>query len=127
MAKINLQFNYLQSGIKMDNSQKIRSVKLIHTMIWIFMVTVIFYVLYSGIYNEVTIFTWIGIGIVVLEGVVLLTFEMSCPLTILARKYSDSQKDNFDIYLPNWIARYNKEIFTTVFVFGLITVLLRVI
>ena len=96
-------------------------------MIWIFMVTVIFYVLYSGIYNEVTIFTWIGIGIVVLEGVVLLTFKMSCPLTILARKYSDSQKDNFDIYLPNWIARYNKEIFTTVFVFGLITVLLRVI
>jgi len=127
MAKNNLQFNHLQSGIKMDNSQKIRSVKLIHTMIWIFMVTVIFYVLYSGIYNEVTIFTWIGIGIVVLEGVVLLTFKMSCPLTILARKYSDSQKDNFDIYLPNWIARYNKEIFTTVFVFGLITVLLRVI
>lgn len=96
-------------------------------MIWIFMVAVIFYVLYSGIYNEVTVFTWIGIGIIVLEGVVLLTFKMSCPLTILARKYSNSQKDNFDIYLPNWIARYNKEIFTTIFVFGLITVLLRVI
>jgi hypothetical protein len=28
------------------------------------------------------------------------------------RKYSDSPKDNFDIYLPNWLARYSKLIYS---------------
>lgn len=106
---------------------QLKIIKTIHTLIWTFMVAVIFYVLYSGLYNDVNIFTWISIGIVVLEGVVLLAFKMSCPLTILARRYSNSTKDNFDIYLPNWMARYNKQIFTTLFILGLITVLIRVI
>lgn len=106
---------------------KLIVLKTAHTLIWTFMVATIFYVLYSGIYNDVTIFTWIAVGIVILEGVVLLAFKMSCPLTIMARKYSDSTKDNFDIYLPNWIARYNKQIFTTIFVLGLVTVLFRII
>ncbi len=50
---------------------------------------------------------------------------MRCPLTYVARRYSDSTKDNFDIYLPNWMAKYNKQIFTTIFVIGLILVVYR--
>ena len=34
----------------------------------------------------------------------------------MARKYSDSTKANFDIYLPEWLAKYNKEIYTTIVV-----------
>jgi hypothetical protein len=109
----------------MNNSQQLRTIKLVHSLIWIFMVTVIFYVVYSGIFNAVNLYTWISIAIVLLEGLVLLFFKMSCPLTILARKYSDSTKDNFDIYLPNRIARYNKQIFTSIFIFGVILVISR--
>lgn len=69
--------------------------------------------------------TWIGIGLIVGEGIVLLVFKMFCPLTIMARKYSDSEKDNFDIFLPNWLAKYNKLIFTTLYIIGLIIVLIR--
>lgn len=54
-----------------------------------------------------------------IEGAVLGLFKGKCPLTVWARQYSDSQKDNFDIYLPEWLARYNKLIFTTVFVVAL--------
>ena len=99
--------------------------KLLHTLIWVFFVTVIFYVLYCGITGRITPLTWVAIGLVVFEGLVLLIFRMRCPLTYVARRYSDSQKDNFDIYLPNWIAKYNKQIFTTIFVVGLILVLYR--
>lgn len=91
------------------------------------MVSVIFYVLYSGIFNEINMLTWICISIIILEGIVLMAFKLSCPLTILARKYSDSTKDNFDIYLPNWLARYNKKIFTSVFVLGLLCVIFRIV
>jgi hypothetical protein len=102
-------------------------IKWVHTLIWLFFVVVIFYILYSGILNKVTIYTWVGIGLIIGEGIVLLVFKMFCPLTIMARKYSDSEKDNFDIFLPNWLAKYNKLIFTTLYIIGLILVLIRTV
>jgi hypothetical protein len=64
---------------------------------------------------------------VIAEGIVLIIFKMFCPLTLIARKYSNSDKDNFDIFLPNWLARYNKIIFTTIYLVSVIIVLLRVL
>lgn len=109
----------------MEKKRKLLAIKLIHTLVWIFFVVIIFYVVYSGVTNHITPFTWISIGLVIGEGLVLLLFKMFCPLTLIARKYSDSEKENFDIFLPNWLAKYNKEIFTTIFLFGVILVLLR--
>lgn len=111
----------------MNQSGKLLVIKFTHTLIWLFFVIVIFYIVYSGISNKINSYTWIAIGLVIGEGIVLLLFKMFCPLTILARKYSDSDKDNFDIFLPNWLARYNKIIFTTIYIIGLIIVLTRVL
>jgi hypothetical protein len=111
----------------MNPSQKLKAVKIVHTLIWLFFVAAIFYILYSGISNKITTYTWIAIGLIVGEGAVLVLFKMFCPLTLIARKYSDSEKDNFDIYLPNWLARHNKIIFTTIYLVGVIIVLIRVI
>lgn len=102
-------------------------IKVLHTLIWAFFVVVIGYVLYSGIAGRITTYTWIGIGLVVLEGAVLWRFNGACPLTRWARKYSDSKKDNFDIYLPNILARYNQHIFTTLFFVGVVLVCYRVL
>ena len=109
----------------MNRTIKLLGIKLIHTLIWAFFVVVIFYILYSGIYDKVTTYTWIGIGLVLVEGLVLLVFKMFCPLTLVARKYSDSEEDNFDIFLPNWLAKHNKLIFTTIYVLALLLVLIR--
>lgn len=111
----------------MNKANKLLTIKMVHTLIWLFFVAIIFYVLYSGITNTINALTWISIGLVIGEGIVLLIFKMYCPLTILARKYSDSKKANFDIFLPNWLAKYNKIIFTTLFVLGLAMVLIRVL
>ena len=109
----------------MNQSEKLIVVKLVHTAIWLFFVAAIFYILYSGITNKITYFTWITIGLIVGEGAVLVLFKMFCPLTLIARKYSDSEKDNFDIYLPNWLARHNKVIFTSIYLVGVIIVIIR--
>ncbi|MGY8914042.1 MAG: hypothetical protein ACKVJF_03040 [Flavobacteriales bacterium] len=111
----------------MNKANKLLAIKMIHTLIWLFFVSIIFYVLYSGFANYINALTWISIGLVIGEGIVLLIFKMYCPLTILARKYSDSKKDNFDIFLPNWLAKYNKIIFTSLFVLGLAMVLIRLL
>ncbi len=49
-----------------------------------------------------------------LEIIALLRFRMRCPLTVVARRYSDSQRANFDIYLPEWLARHNKTIYSVI-------------
>lgn len=105
--------------------KKLTLIKAVHTLIWAFMVSVIFYVVYCGIFDAVNLYTWIAAGIVMMEGLVLLMFKMSCPLTVLARKYSNSTRYNFDIYLPEWLAKYNKEIFTTIYCLGLGLVIVR--
>ena len=120
-----LQPRHYRNPSTMQPAQKLLILKVIHTLIWAFFVCVIAYVVYSGITNQITSYTWVGIGLVIGEGLVLWIFRMFCPLTVLARRYSDSQKDNFDIFLPNWLARNNKLIFTSIFVAGLILVVIR--
>ena len=102
-------------------------VKIIHTIIWIFFNVVLFYMAYAAIVNKIDKFVWIGIGLILLEGIVLLIFKKMCPLTIMARKYSDSAKDNFDIYLPNWLAKYNKQIYTTFFIVIVCGIVFRIL
>jgi uncharacterized membrane protein len=98
---------------------KLRLVKMAHTLIWMVMATVVFFVLWSGITAKTTTYSWLAVLAVVIEGIILVIFGGSCPLTRVARRYSSSRKDNFDIYLPNWLAKYNKGIFTTIFIIGL--------
>jgi hypothetical protein len=95
---------------------KLTLIKIIHTLIWIFFNFVIFYMLYAVIINKLDKWLWIGYGLILLESITLLLFKFFCPLTILARKYSDSTKDNFDIYLPNWLAKHNKLIYTGIMI-----------
>ncbi|MEI9810490.1 MAG: hypothetical protein WDO16_22920 [Bacteroidota bacterium] len=83
-------------------------------MIWVFFNIVIFYMLYAVLNNKLDTWFWLGYGLVGIEAAVLLFFKNICPLTILARRYSDSTKDNFDIYLPNWLARFTKPIYTVI-------------
>jgi spore maturation protein SpmA len=88
---------------------------------------VIFYLLYAAIANRIDKWVWICIGLVIAEGLVLLAFKMFCPLTVIARRYSVSTKNNFDIFLPNWLAKYNKRIYTTIFCIAVIIVVYRMV
>jgi hypothetical protein len=110
----------------MENNTKFFLIKLIHTLIWIFYVLIIFYIIYCGAANKINYYTWIAIGLVIIEGIILYIFKLFCPLTLIARKYSDSDKENFDIFLPIWIARNNKLIFTSIYLIGLFLVSYRV-
>jgi hypothetical protein len=98
----------------MNSASKLVWIKILHTAIWLFFNVVIFYLLYAVIVNKIDKWVWICLGLIVLEGLVLLLFKAICPVTLIARKYSDSQAHNFDIYLPNWLAKNNKLIYTTI-------------
>jgi len=109
-----------------DNSHKqLILIKLIHTGIWLVLTPIVLYVLWSGITGNITIYSWLAVLTIVAEGLVLLMFKGSCPLTVVAKRYSNSTKDNFDIFLPNWLAKYNKTIFTSLYIVGLLLMLYR--
>ena len=57
-------------------------------------------------------------GFLLAEIAVLALNSMRCPLTAVAARYTDDRKANFDIYIPELIARYNKEIFGSLFIAG---------
>ncbi|MBS1773667.1 MAG: hypothetical protein JST82_12475 [Bacteroidetes bacterium] len=110
----------------MDNSQKqLFKIKLLHTAIWLVLAPIVLYVLWCGVTGNITVYSWLATAAIIIEGLVLLLFKGSCPLTVMARRYSDSTKDNFDIFLPNWLAKYNKIIFTSIFVVGLALMVYR--
>lgn len=97
----------------MNPNTKLIGIKVLHTVIWIFFNVVIFYLLYAVVTDQIDYWVWIGLGCFLAEGIVLLIFKNYCPLTVWAHKYSNSTRDNFDIYIPNWLARHNKLIYTS--------------
>lgn len=111
----------------MKNKTKLVLIKVIHTLVWIFFNVVIFYMLYAVLTNQLDKWLWIGYGLFAAEGIVLLVFKFFCPLTIMARRYSGSTKDNFDIYLPNWLAKYTKLIYTSILAIIIIITLYRLL
>ena len=94
-------------------------IKTLHTVVWAFMVACIIaiYVFSSSARFGLAL---LMIGIVLIEVLVLVANRMSCPLTPLAARYTDDRRPNFDIYLPQWLAKHNKEIFGVLFVCGVV-------
>ena len=110
-----------------QNTTKLSLVKTAHTIIWAFFVAVIGFVVYAGTTGEISRSVWVAMGLVAFEGVLLMLNRGKCPLTAVARRYSSRQEENFDIFLPEWLARSNKVIFTVIFFIGVGLVLYRVI
>lgn len=102
-------------------------IKLFHTAIWAIMAAAILYILYSGLTGKVTTFTWISLALALGECVVIALNKWTCPLTPLAAQHTTSREPNFDIYLPLWLAKYNKEIFGSILAVGLLLVIWRLI
>lgn len=106
----------------MHADSKLVYIKTLHTLIWIFFNVVIFYIVFAVFTDKINFWLWICYGLIILEGITLAVFKLYCPLTLWAKKYSNSHKANFDIYLPEWLARYNKIIYTSIV--GIATIIL---
>ncbi len=104
---------------EVEASATLRAIKLVHTIVW---------ALFAGCIVALPIAAWRGdfkiaailIGAVCCEVLVLIANRMRCPLTDIAERFTSDRRDNFDIYLPVWLARYNKHIFGALFAAGVL-------
>ncbi len=99
------------------NALRLTAIKLIHTAAWAFFAGCIVAIPMAAALNR---FRWAAVlsGLVLVECAVLAMNRGRCPLTDVAARYTDERRDNFDIYLPLWLARHNKTIFGTLFLLG---------
>ena len=98
-------------------------VKLAHTAIWAFFAGCIVALPFAGWMRR---FDWALIltAFILGECGVLAVNRGRCPLTTIAARYAmDDRSAAFDIYLPEWLAARNKEIFGTLFVVNEVIVL----
>lgn len=111
-------------GLRHNPRVVLVAIRLLHTVIWAFFAGCILALPLAGIAGR---FDWALAlsAFVLVECGVLALNRGRCPLTGLAARYTDSRADNFDIYLPRWIARHNKVIFGSIFVTGVLVVLWR--
>lgn len=102
----------------------LRSIKVLHTFIWAFFAAGIIAI---PIFAYADLFTtaFLIIGVVFIEVVVIIFNAWACPLTAVAARYTDDRRDNFDIYLPEWLARHNKTIFGSLYVVGVLFTIAR--
>ena len=102
----------------------LRNIKIVHTLVWAFFATSIIAIPICSLLQEHRL-ALLFIGIVAVEVLILVVNRMSCPLTAIAGRYTDDRRDNFDIYLPEWLARHNKVIFGSLYAMGIVLALVR--
>ncbi len=97
----------------------LRWIKLVHTAAWALFAGSIVVIPFAALGGRWRL-TFGLIALVALECAVLVVNRMRCPLTDVAARYTEDRQDNFDIYLPLWLARYNKQIFGTLYAVGVV-------
>ena len=109
-----------------NGSQRINpvvAIKLLHTLVWAVLAGSMLALPITALLQRFNVAMILTLIIVAECGVLALN-EGRCPLTSLAARFTSDSADNFDIYLPNWLARHNKAIFGTLFVINEVFVLL---
>ncbi len=99
-------------------------IKILHTLIWLFFAGCIVAISIEGAQGRF-LSAMVLTGLVLVECAILVMNKGRCPLTDLAARHTCERADNFDIYLPLWLARHNHELFGTLFIAAELFVLER--
>jgi hypothetical protein len=102
----------------------LRVIKVVHTVVWAFFAGCIVSIPIASSLGEHSVAAWLA-AVVLVEVVVLAANNMRCPLTGVAARYTGDRRANFDIYLPEWLAKYNKLVFGTLYGAGVAYALSR--
>jgi hypothetical protein len=96
----------------------LHAIKVLHTAVW---------AVFASAIVALPVAAWRGafhvafglIGLISVELAILAVNRGTCPLTRIAGRHTAERQPNFDIYLPVWLARWNKVIFGGVLLAGL--------
>ena len=105
----------------------IYQIKLVHTAIFWVLSGCVVYALLSGLLDRITIWTWVAVGLLLLESVVLVLAGWTCPLTVLAERQGAVRGSVADIFLPKWLADRIFPICGTAYAVALVVIVFRLL
>jgi hypothetical protein len=101
----------------------LRAVKVLHTVVWAFFAGCILAIPALVVLSRFRL-ALLVVAVVGVEVAVLVLNGMRCPLTDVAARYTGDRRANFDIYLPEWLARHNQRVFGTLYLASALFLLL---
>jgi len=101
-------------------------IKLAHTAIFWTLSACVLYSLYSGVADRITVWTWVAVGLLAVESVVLAAAGWTCPLTLLAEQQGAVRGSVADLFLPKWLADRIFPICGTAYGIALVLIVWRV-
>ena len=102
-------------------------IKLVHTVVFWILSLCVAYALFSGVANRITGWTWVALGLLLIEGVVLMASGWTCPLTSLAERQGALRGAVTDIFLPRWLADRIFPLCSTLYAIALLMIAWRVL
>jgi hypothetical protein len=103
----------------MTKSATLKAVKVAHTVVWAVLAGCTLAIPLAAWRGEHLAAMWFAV-IVFGEVAVLGLNRWRCPLTSVAARYTADRRANFDIYLPEWLAKNNKIIFGSIYLVGVV-------
>ncbi len=103
----------------------IKYIKSIHTFVWIIMASANFLAFYLAFIGNFGAWFWAALVLLSAEIIVITANKWKCPITGWAEKHTSSRHPNFDIYLPEWLAKYNMRIFSVLIIIEIIVILFK--
>jgi len=85
---------------------------ILQTFIWVIMTCAVWTIGYSVVCIQFHMVFYISLILIAVESIVIVFNAWKYPLRDVARKYTDETSAHYDMYLPEIIATYNKEIFS---------------
>ena len=100
-------------------------IKLVHSAIFWLLSLCVAYALFSGVTDRINAWTWVAVGLLLVESVVLVASGWVCPLTLLAERLGTPRGSVADIFLPKWLADRIFPICGTAYAIALVLIVWR--
>ena len=102
-----------------SRSTALKAIKTAHTIVWAVFAGCTLAIPFASWRGEHRAAAWLA-AMVFAEVAVLVVNRGRCPLTSVAAQYTTDRRANFDIYLPEWLAKHNKSIFGALYFAGVV-------
>jgi hypothetical protein len=101
-------------------------IKLVHSLAFWLLSLCVVYALYCGIADRIGVWTWVALGLLLVESVALALSGWRCPLTVLAERRGAQRGSVTDIFLPKRCADQIFPVCGTLYGVALLMILWRV-
>ncbi len=107
--------------------RSITFIKSVHTIIFVPLSGLLFILLYEVAVGRITYFTWIAVAVFLAEGVVLMTHNWRCPLTMYAERLGSTHGQITDFFFPKWFADRVFIVYGGLFAVSLVFLVIRLL